>query len=75
MLSDKDYLMHRERYKDIRREFESEALVRQALAGRPKRAPLVFRGIVALGNYLHGAWNWVNPPEREVRARPVRRRA
>ncbi len=75
MLSDKDFLMQAERYKDIRREVGRDALVRQALAGRPKRAPLVLRGIVAVWHYLSGAWNWVNPPQQELGRRPARRRA
>ncbi len=75
MLSDKDFLIQVERYKDIQREVERDALVQQALAGRPKRAPLVFRGIVAVWHYLSGAWTRGNPPQQELRGKIVHHRA
>ncbi len=75
MLSDKDVVMQVERYKDLRRQVERDAQVRQALAGRPRGTPLALRAIAALRNCLVAAWKWANPRQHELRSRPVRRRA
>ena len=43
MLSWKDEMMKQEQYKDLLREAENRALVRQALMGQKRRAPLAGR--------------------------------
>ena len=52
MLSWKDEMMKQEQYKDLLREAENRALVRQALMGRKRRAPLAGRMLAALVRHL-----------------------
>jgi hypothetical protein len=51
MLSWKDAMMKQEQYKDLLREAENRALVRQALMGRERRTPLARRTLAALVRY------------------------
>jgi hypothetical protein len=48
MLSFKDEMMKQEQYKDLLREAQDRALVRQALMGQPRRTPLAGRMLAAL---------------------------
>ena len=48
MLSWKDEMMKQEQYKDLLREAENRALVRQALMGRKRGAPFAGRALAAL---------------------------
>jgi hypothetical protein len=48
MLSLKDEMMKQEQYKDLLREAENRALVRQALMGQQHRTPLAGRLLAAL---------------------------
>lgn len=52
MLSWKDEMMKQEQYKDLLREAENRALVRQALMGQKRRAPLAGRMLAVLVRYL-----------------------
>lgn len=45
MLSDKHVLMQIERYKDLHRELEHDALVQEASSGKGKRRPWLLRAI------------------------------
>lgn len=64
MVSDKDLLMQIERYKDIRRELDRNALAEQARARHAETMPFL---IQALG-FL---WNWL----MAVRCKLIERRA
>ena len=52
MLHWKDVMMQQEKYKDLVREAENRALVRQALAGQTRRSPLVWRMLAAWVRHL-----------------------
>jgi hypothetical protein len=56
-LSDRDFRVHRERYKDLLREAERYRLIRPALAGREKRDRFHCRALTWLGRRLV-AWGW-----------------
>lgn len=58
MLSDKDVLIQIERHKDLRREAEQDALVRQALAAQGKRQFWLMRAITYLTNRISDLRCW-----------------
>lgn len=70
MISDKDLWMQRERYRDIRREIDREALARQAAAGL-KRTPLLVRAIAFLQNWVEQARCRLVERYGQVARRPV----
>lgn len=52
-----DFLVRRERYKDLLREVERARLVRQARAGQERRNHFYCRTLTWLGRQLVG-WGW-----------------
>lgn len=56
-LGSRDYLVERERYKDLLREVERDRLVRRALTGREKRYRFYCGAVSWLGRWLV-VWGW-----------------
>jgi len=56
-LSERDSLIHQERYKDLLREAERARLVRQMQAGQERRNHFYHRALTWLGSRLV-VWGW-----------------